>query len=90
MTPAPAEDRVDNAALRQAVQTKVKAGELSWSEIARRLGHMRPETCRVRRMLGVQVSRNGCNNPYYNSTVDYDLATEIARAADLDPLEVGL
>lgn len=82
-------DRINNAALREAVQARIDAGEVTWSGIARELGFMRPDPVKIRRALGVQASFNGCGHRYHNMTVSYERGVAIAQAAGIDPVEIG-
>jgi hypothetical protein len=93
-------DRVPNAPLREAflasgLSAKVVAERLGWmrrpTPATRRRGHLADDT-RVRSALGLKrsaPSRHG-RVPTVRQTLDYDVALQIARALDLDPVDVGL
>lgn len=74
-----------NEALRQAVL----AGDKSLTEIARDLGMVRPDTARLRRLLGISANGKG-GRRYRQAGMSYDNAVRIASAADIDPVDVGL
>lgn len=82
-------DLVDNKLLRESVEQ----GPMNLSEIAMALGWKtptgRPDTQRLARRLG--------KNSYYSRggrlvsrTIKYDTAVLITRAANLDPVDVGI
>lgn len=90
---ATADDLIDVAPLREAFE----ASGLTPSTVARRLGWMKysghtdPDVTRLRRALGIApviAARTGAR--YTNQRIGYDLALLIARALNIDPVDVGL
>ena len=61
------------------------------SELARRLGWVRPDTTRVRRQLGQLPDFNGRGYPITpRETMSYTRALEIAEALGIDPVDLNL
>jgi len=64
---------------------------VSASELARRLGWLRPDSARVSRQLGITFDRNGHGSPIRNrGTMSYERAIEICEALGIDPVDVDL
>lgn len=78
-------DLVDVAALRAAVL----ASDTSHNAAARELGYMKPDGQRVKRALGITATVKH-ERKWYAKSVDYAIAVQIARAYDIDPVDVGL
>ena len=91
------EHYVDNRPLREAVQARVAAGEYSYRELSKRLGwtlspgSSHGDTTRLKRRLGLKATtaRDG-SLTCWTTTVRYDIAVAIARAADIDYTDVGI
>jgi len=71
--------------------------DLSLSEICRNLGWVKDngkaDTTRLQRRLGRMSCMSTHNGKMYRSTqktIGYDLASRIAKAAGIDPVDVGL
>ena len=64
---------------------------VSASELALRLGWLRPDSARVSRQLGIAFDRNGHGSPIRNrGMMSYERALEICEALGIDPVDVGL
>ena len=87
------EDWIDNAPIRAAVEQAV-AGGMTYSAICRALGWLKPngsgDTSRLRRRIGAMPHLAGNGRHDTSRTINYELAVQIARAIDIDPVEVGL
>ena len=84
-------DRVDVGPLREAIESS----DMSIAEIARRMAWFKPDTSRVRRVIGStpHTSLNRDKSKTYREcarTIAYARAVELAHAADIDPVDVGL
>lgn len=70
------------------------ADEIDFSELARRMGQTRKETSYVQRMLGLrparEVDKDGTIYYRFRSQITYKTATKLARALDIDPVDLGL
>lgn len=85
--------KVDNTSLREAVVRVVGRGEVSWGEIARRMGWVngRADTPRVKKTLGLVPTPNGHGYPpSIRVLVGVDTAVRLLDAVGLDPVDVGL
>lgn len=93
MTTACSEDLIDNAPIREAVKRAVSRG-VTLSEICHRLGWERgdgnAETSRLRRRIGDMPHIAGSGYLTIAKTMHYDIAVQIVRALDLDPVDLGL
>lgn len=78
-------DPISNEELREAIL----ATGVSMSDIARNAGWMKPAPERVRKALGLQCYYEGKDRKTQRY-LSYDNALTIARAAGLDPVDVGL
>jgi len=74
------------APLRQAL---LDSG-VTTSELARRLGWVRPDTVRVARQLGILPNIDGTGRSYTRETTSYERALEICEALGIDPVDVDL
>lgn len=78
------------APLAEAIQERVGNRWLTWSQIGRAMGWTlsrgRADTSTVQRALGLRPGAKGETN----RRIDYETAVRLARAAGLDPVEVGL
>jgi len=64
---------------------------VSASELARRLGWVRPDSERVRRSLGLKLDQNSRGYPpRLRETTSYERALAIADALGIDPSDVDL
>ncbi|MGZ6854411.1 MAG: hypothetical protein ACXVGC_10180 [Mycobacteriaceae bacterium] len=82
-------DRVPNDRLREAI---IDTG-LSMSEVARNAELLKPDTGRVRVLLGLSPTHTTSRGRKYRvhcQNVNYDMAVRLCRAAGLDPVDVGL
>lgn len=82
-------DRVPNERLREAI---LDTG-IPMSEVARNAELLKPDTNRVRVMLGLRPSHTTSRGRKYRThcqSVDYDMAVRLCLAAGLDPVDVGL
>ena len=65
--------------------------DVTASELARRLGWVRPDSSRVGRQLGLLQSCDGrTRQPYIRETTTYERALEICAALGIDPVDVDL
>lgn len=97
MQPLTNTDRVPVAPLAEAVARMQDEQELSLSEICRNLGWVKAngkaDTTRLQRRLGRMSCMSTHNGKMYRGiqrTINYDLASQIAKAAGIDPVDVGL
>jgi hypothetical protein len=64
---------------------------MSTRELALRMGWLKPDNGRVNRSLGItQYDPGHGNGPRLRERIDYGRAIELARAMDVDPVDVGL
>jgi hypothetical protein len=90
-------ERVPVEPLARMVERRQVEQGLTLSEICRNLGWYssvgRPDTNRLQRRLG-RIShstvKRGKLYAGYQKTIGYELATQIAKAAGVDPVDVGL
>jgi hypothetical protein len=88
---------VDDSVPVEVIRDAIQASGVSWSELARRLGWFRlragrsvPDDMRVRRHLGLHPSySHGAVYPRQRR-VGSERAVELLRAANIDPMDVGL
>jgi predicted GNAT superfamily acetyltransferase len=82
-------------ALRARIEADIAAGVFTWSDLARALGWTctraswrwpRPDTSRVKRVLGASQRGDGTRQ----KKALYSNLVRIAEAAGYDPVEVGL
>lgn len=76
--------------LRDALQKAVERGETTYSEVARRMGWMKPDGFRVRRAVGIAKSYARRSGRQQQEFMSYDLAMALAEAIGVDPVDVGL
>jgi len=63
---------------------------VSTSELARRLGWVRPDSSRVARQLGILSNVDSTGRSYVRETTSYERALEICEALGIDPVDVDL
>lgn len=97
MQPLTNTDRVPVAPLAEAIARMQDEQNLSLSEICRNLGWVKTngkaDTTRLQRRLGRMSCMSTKNGKVYRGNqqnINYDLATKIAKAAGIDPIDVGL
>jgi hypothetical protein len=82
-------ERIDLAPLQEVARTRVARGE-TWIGIAERGGYRRAngtaDTSAVQKALGLRVESRG----RARRSCSYDGAVRLARALDLDPVDVGV
>jgi hypothetical protein len=84
------EGRLSLAPLVQALEAVMSETELTYTEVARRLwgptpGRTQPDVTRLKRRLGMAPTPAA-----WATTIDPWLARQIAKAAHIDPVDVGL
>jgi len=97
MPPVTNSGRIPVAPLAEAVARMQEEQDLSLSEICRNLGWVKDngksDTTRLQRRLGRMSCMSTHNGKVYRGTqqtIRYELATRIAKAAGIDPVDVGL
>ena len=83
---------VDVQVLQRPVLELVESG-VRWSDICRALGWVRdgrPEVERLKRRLGLYWQRGSGRKRTVTSGMRYETAIAIARAIEVDPVELGL
>lgn len=97
MPPLTNSGRVPVAPLAEAIARMQDEQDLSLSEICRNLGWVKSngkaDTSRLQRRLGKMSCMSTHNGKMYRGiqrTISYELAARIAKAAGIDPVDVGL
>jgi hypothetical protein len=78
--------QVDVGPLRDAFE---RSG-MSTTELAARLGWVKPDSNRVTKALGITPYHLGNGHKGLRGHIGHRMATELARAMDVDPVDVGL